>query len=409
MVDEVEVAVVGGGPAGLALAAACTDQGIDTALVAPDRGAGWPQRYGVWRDELIPLGLQDVVARFWPVAIVQAGTAPQRVSRGYALLDNEATYSRLLARVRRRVDAPARAIRQGPRGPRLALDGARELAARVVVDATGHRPALVEPRGSAPAFQSAWGVTAHVSEPLTEPGAMMLMDLRDPVPLPRGADPTFLYAMDTGDGRWFLEETSLTRRRPLPFEVLEARLRARLADRGLELSHEADEEHCLIPMGRPIPRRDQPVVGYGAAASMVHPASGYQVGEALRRAPTVAAALAEGLADPHASPRTLAGVGWAAVWPEDRRRQRALQDYGLEVLLALDPEELRRFFAAFFALPETTWCAYLSGGDSVSDLRRSMLAVFRRTPRLRGALLAPARHAELRRALRSGLGIRAPG
>ena len=45
-------------------------------------------------------------------------------------------------------------------------------------------------------------------------------------------------------------------------------------------------------MNLPLPFKKQFVLGFGGAASMVHPASGYMVGSLLRRAPLLAQKLA---------------------------------------------------------------------------------------------------------------------
>ena len=44
--------MIGGGPAGRAVAAACSDTGLRVALVDPNPRRVWPHTYGAWRDEL---------------------------------------------------------------------------------------------------------------------------------------------------------------------------------------------------------------------------------------------------------------------------------------------------------------------------------------------------------------------
>ena len=48
-------------------------------------------------------------------------------------------------------------------------------------------------------------------------------------------------------------------------------------------------------MNMPIPDFKQQILGYGGAASMVHPASGYLIGNVLERAPLVAKAVSEAI------------------------------------------------------------------------------------------------------------------
>jgi lycopene beta-cyclase len=204
-------------------------------------------------------------------------------------------------------------------------------------------------------------------------------------------EPTFLYGMDLGDGRWFVEETSLARRPALGFDVLAQRLERRLAATGARLVDTLEVERCLFPMGVALPPRHQRVVGFGGAAGMVHPATGYQVGSALRRAPELAAALAAALRGPGATPASVASAGWRAVWPPDLVRQRALHLYGLETLLGFDTPTIQRFFSAFFDMGDDHWRGYVSGAPSVASLSATMLELFRAAPAaLRRSLVRPA-------------------
>jgi lycopene beta-cyclase len=381
-----DVIVAGNGPAGLALATACAERDLDVALVAPDHESPWSNTYGVWVDELEALGLTATVARRWPVTVVRTTTTVHRLARGYGLLDN--------ARVRGVLRARFAAAGGDELGGAVAavedatalLDDGSAVGARVVVDATGHRPALLRWSGDPVAYQSAFGVEATCSQPPGEPDAMTLMDVRHG-PLGDVREPTFLYAMDLGDDRWFVQETSLARLEPMAMHRLEARLRRRMAASGVELSDETRVERCVFPMGTPVPP-PQPVFAYGAAAGMVHPATGYQVGSALAHAPEIADALAYAIGEPDA--RDVARQGWDTLWSVDRRRQRALHDLGLASLLRFDARQLERFFAAFFALPEGRWRSYLSDAGSVGEVRRTMLDVLGRAAGLRRTLVATA-------------------
>ena len=132
--------------------------------------------------------------------------------------------------------------------------------------------------------------------------------------------PTFLYAMDMGDGKFFLEETSLGLFPPVSLNELKRRLEKRLETRGLEIKSLEHEEHgSYLPMNMPIPDLSQPVLGFGGSAGMVHPASGYMVGSLLRRAPKVAKALSLAMKDQKASSASLAREGWQVLWPTELR------------------------------------------------------------------------------------------
>ncbi len=335
-----DVLIVGNGPAGLSAAAACCDIGLCVSVLGLDFDAEWPNTYGIWEDELAPLGLGQVLAMRWPQATVHLGErTPRRLARAYGRLDNHRLRRCLLERVARgggclRTGMAAQVEHDAAGSVVKTAEGAR-FPARLVIDASGHRPALLRhataPGG--PAYQAAYGLLGYFSAPPVEPGSMVLMDYSFPsdaeenrgspagwspfgAGFPRmrrkaggsprdtasgpdasgpdastasrpssaapAAGPTFLYAMDLGGGRFFVEETSLARRPALGFDVLAARLRRRLAAAGAVLDETIAVERCLFPMGQPLPSRRQRVVGYGAAAGMVHPATGYQVGAALQ-------------------------------------------------------------------------------------------------------------------------------
>ena len=71
-------------------------------------------------------------------------------------------------------------------------------------------------------------------------------------------------------------------------------------------------------MNPALPDLNQRVLGFGGAASMVHPSSGYLVGGLLRRAPDLAGAIAAGLgraggsAEAAMDPAVVATQAWRA-------------------------------------------------------------------------------------------------
>jgi lycopene cyclase-like protein len=191
-----------------------------------------------------------------------------------------------------------------------------------------------------------------------------------------------------------VEETSLALAPPVPFPVLQDRLRRRLAHRGVMVREIEHEEFCLFPMNPALPDPAQRVVGFGGAASMVHPASGYMVGGLLRRAPAMAAAIASALDGPAtgASPdaAALAAVGWEGLWPPELRRKHALYRFGLEKLMRFSEAELRHFFHTFFHLPSEQWVGFLANTLTVPELLQAMLTLFAAAPHdVRWGLMAP--------------------
>jgi lycopene cyclase-like protein len=405
-----EVLVLGAGPAGLAIAAALVEQGVAVALLCPgDPQAAWPNTYGVWGDEVDALGLghllehrwQHTVSYFGPGAAdaADSANAPTPHRRDYGLFDKQKLQHHWLEQLRRggvpwhRGEAVAVEVAQnlepgragGPPGgcSVVTLASGEVLRARLVVDASGHGSALIgRPSDGPVAGQAAYGVVGRFTAPPVEPGQFVLMDFRcDHLPFEqRQQPPTFLYAMDLGDGRHFVEETSLALAPPLSFDTLRQRLQLRLAHRGLAIRAVEHEEFCLFPMNLPLPDLQQPLLAFGGAAAMVHPASGYLVGALLRRAPELAQALAGALADPAASPASLAAAGWQALWSQPLRRKHALYQFGLEKLMRFPEQRLRQFFATFFALPNEQWHGFLTNTLSVPELVAAMVRLFLTAP-----------------------------
>lgn len=350
-----DVLVVGGGPAGRALAAACARRGLGAALVDPHPDRPWRATYAAWADEL-PEGAPVAVA-----ARARAFTTTEHVlGRDYAVLDN----GRLRLLPPDVVVVRGKVVERTATGVRLA-DG-RPLGARVVVDASGARGGEVE--------QTAVGVVVSEAEaePFVARGEAVVMDWRKP-PDARTPDPTFLYAVPLGPNRVLLEETSLARAPGLPLAELRLRLHARLAAHGIRPP--AEEERVRIPMDAPRAHGR----AFGAAAGLVHPATGYSVAASLRLAPVVAEAIA-------------AGAPEDVLWSPSAKAVHALRERGLDVLLALPPPRVPEFFRAFFDLPAENQRSYLSQRDDLGGTVRAMAALFRASPwSMRARMAFPVR------------------
>lgn len=383
---SVDVAVIGDGPAGSALASACTALHLDTVLVGPDDP--WSNTYATWIDDLA--GVEDqhlLAARVMPVMEVHADRSAT-LQRSYAVIDNDV----LRRRLRSGLDHLARRVTEvAPHGAGSARhlvtcgDGTR-LDAAVVVDTAGW-PAAFAGRltaGPPPAWQTAIGVVLD-EPPEGDLGRPTFMDFR---PIGSGRHDaessvgpagvaTFCYCLPVADG-WLVEETVLAARPSVEPIALLPRLAARLGRHpdGL-LADSVRTEYVRIPMGGPRPRPDQPVVAFGAAAGYVHPATGFSIAASLQAAPRVAAAIADAVAE--AAPgRAVGTVPIAeAVWPARMRRTRVLHDYGLEMMLKLEPGEVREFFGAFFALGDDVWPAYLRLDSPPGEVSRVMAELFR--------------------------------
>ena len=81
-----------------------------------------------------------------------------------------------------------------------------------------------------------------------------------------------------------------------------------------------EEEWSFIPVGGPLPVAQQPITAFGAAANLVHPATGYSIARSLRKAPAFAQEVATLLRKQQAVGDTAESV-WDALWPQEKRRQ----------------------------------------------------------------------------------------
>ena len=393
MAQPVDVLVLGGGPAALCIASELNQRGVAVAGIAPKPvDDPWPNTYGIWADELKAVGLEQLLEHRWSDTVSyfgDGGTTAQDQSYAhcidYGLFDRAALQRYWLERADGVVWHQDTVQRVEVRESTTSVSCASgiTLQARVVIDASGSRtPHIRRPDQGPVAGQAAYGVVGRFSKPPIEPGRFVLMDYRcDHLSeAQRREPPTFLYAMDFGDGVFFVEETSLALAPGVPYDVLKQRLEQRLDQRGVEITELIHEEFCLFPMNLPLPDRSQPVLAFGGAASMVHPASGYMVGSLLRRGPHLADAVAEALANPALGSAVLAQRGWQALWPIELVLRHQLYQFGLGRLMGFNEALLRTHFATFFSLPREEWFGFLTNTLPLPRLMGVMLRLFALSP-----------------------------
>ncbi len=390
-----DIMIVGAGPAARFLAAACVGKGLKVEGVAPEPGAEWLPRYGAWTDELDALPgdvLEDITEHSWAGATVYT-LDRVALDRAYTALSTPRLQEWLTGQctgVRWHRGCAVHVQHEDDRST-VALQDGTSLSARLVVDATGSGM-LLERRPAPSAWQTAYGV--HITVPGGHPWPLDRIELMDF----RGPDlvPSFLYAQPLDAERVFVEETTLIANPALSIPQLKQRLFARLERMGVQHSDATDEEHCRIQMLGPVPVIGQQTVGFGAAAGMVHPATGYQLARLPTAAAAVADALAAGLSD---GPSEAAEAAWSALWSPARQRQWALYTFGAEILRDLDVGDTRRFFDAFFRIEPSLWSGFLSASLPPLGLATAMAAVFS------ASSLPIRRHLIAAGASRSGLGL----
>ena len=257
-----------------------------------------------------------------------------------------------------------------------------QVRAKLIVDCTGHETSIVVKddrcKSIPPGFQIAYGFLVKVDES-TMPDAtfvgpyykeaMTLFDYRTDH-FPENSDelykatkaPTFMYAMPLESNRIFFEETSLVARPALSFAECKERCMTRLKYLGITVLDVEEEEYCYIPMGGPLPAKDQRVVAFGGAAAMVHPSTGYHLCRAMMGAGNVAKAIREELRTGASwNPDRAAARAYDAIWSPSNIAQRNFAVFGGEFLMKQNVVGLRGFFDGFFKLPLPLWGGFLAG------------------------------------------------
>jgi lycopene beta-cyclase len=228
------------------------------------------------------LGLTELLGHCWENCVSYFGKGEVNHDRAYGLFDKVKLQNHLLAKCEAggvaRHQSKATNIEHDREHSIVTTATGEIFRARVVIDDSGHDPRFVKrQQQGAVAYQTAYGIVGHFSAPPVEPQQFVLQDFRsEHLSAAERANepPTFLYAADLGEGVYFVEETSLAIAPPMSFEMLERRLHQRLAARGIKVTAVHEVERCIFPMTLPLPDLHQPIVAFGGAASMVHPATG---------------------------------------------------------------------------------------------------------------------------------------
>lgn len=387
----VDLAVVGGGPAGLAVAQQVSEAGLSVCAIDPSPKLIWPNNYGVWVDEFEAMDLLDCLDTTWSGAVVFIDDQSKKsLDRPYGRVNRKQLKSKMLQKcisngVKFHQAKVIKVIHEESKSLLICNDGVTVQAA-VVLDATGFSRCLVQyDKPYNPGYQVAYGILAEVEEHPFDVDKMVFMDWRDShlnndmkLKERNSKIPTFLYAMPFSNNRIFLEETSLVARPGVPMEEIQERMVARLRHLGIKVKSIEEDEHCVIPMGGPLPVLPQRVVGIGGTAGMVHPSTGYMVARTLAAAPVVANSIVKylGSSDRGLSGNELSSEVWKDLWPIERRRQREFFCFGMDILLKLDLPGTRRFFDAFFDLEPRYWHGFLSSRLFLPELIFFGLSLF---------------------------------
>ncbi|KAF9612595.1 hypothetical protein IFM89_002191 [Coptis chinensis] len=389
-----DLVVIGCGPAGLSLAAEAAKLGLKVGLIGPD--LPFTNNYGVWEDEFKGLGLERCIEHVWQDTITYLDNdEPILIGRAYGRVSRHLLHEELLKRCVESgvsyLNSKVERIIEAADGHSLVIcESEISIPCRLAIVASGAASGKLleyEVGGPRVSVQTAYGVEVEVENNPYDPNLMVFMDYRDYME-PNGQClkedyPTFLYVMPMSPTRLFFEETCLASRDAMPFDLLKRKLMSRLKTMGIQVTKVYEEEWSYIPVGGSLPNTEQKNLAFGAAASMVHPATGYSVVRSLSEAPKYASVIAKILKQDNYSKHmitqqrnaeNISMQAWNTLWPKERKRQRAFFLFGLELILQLDIEGIRTFFHTFFRLPTWMWQGFL--GSSLSSLDLVLFAFY---------------------------------
>ena len=323
-----DVAVVGLGPAGRAVAHRCSAAGLDVLVVDPHPHRAWTPTYSAWADEL-PSWLPERWSR--PTRTPEVWTDRQETHRSH-LLRTEYIFAADHFSPALDTSAGAYALEHRRLTGLGCVDGSQ---------LTGSSSST--PEGPIGATRAADRLRDVVDRALADPilggSDAWFMDWRTDNGTSAADTPRFLYAVALDDDRVLLEETCLVGRPAFGLRELETRLRTRLHNRGCEVPDDAPVERVRFAVEGPKDSSPDGVLRFGGRGGLMHPGTGYSVASSLAEADTVAKAIADG-DDPN-----------AALWPRSAKAVSALRRVGLNALLTLDSGEVTTFFDKFFDLP----------------------------------------------------------
>ncbi|MEV6324241.1 lycopene cyclase family protein [Nocardia sp. NPDC051787] len=347
-VQEVDVCVVGLGPAGRALAHRALRAGLSVTAIDPRPDRLWPPTFSCWVDELPDWLPSSAVATTIPAPTVWTKT-DHRIDRPYCVLSKPGLRAALplddatvVAGRATRVDAHEVELADGTVHTATAVFDTRGL------------PTLGRRRAA-----SAHGifVDAETAAPMVSDGEGLLLDWRPENGAGPDEPPSFLYAVPVGDGTVIFEETSLGLRGGMPQHELRKRTLNRLAAHGIRLTGTEPSEAAHYPLDQPPPRKGEArAIPFGSRGGMMHPCTGYSVADSLALADTAITALRHGR-DPIAE-----------LWPPRARLVYWMRMRGLYGLGRLTTQQSIAMFDAFFSASPRGQRALLSAHDDYTAL-----------------------------------------
>ncbi|KAJ4978652.1 hypothetical protein NE237_009432 [Protea cynaroides] len=314
----VDLAVVGGDPAGLAVAQQVSEAGLSVCSIGPSPKLIWLNNYEVWVNEFEAMDLLDCLDTTWSSAHVFLDDQTRKfLDRPYGRVNRKLLKSKM----------KQKCISNGVEFHQAKVIKVIHEESRSLLICNGFWRCLVQyDKQYNPGYQVTYGILAEVEEHPFDLDKMVLMDWRDS----------------------HLTNKKDLREKNIPMEEIQERMVARLRSLGIKVRSIEEDERCVTPMGGSLPVLSQRVEGIGGSAGMVHLSTGYMVARTLASAPVVANSVVQGGR----------GNSSALVWI---------------FCLSLGT---RRFFDAFINLEQHYWHGFLSSRLFLPELTYFGLSLF---------------------------------
>eukprot|EP00468_Gymnochlora_sp_CCMP2014_P002625 CAMPEP_0167762396 /NCGR_PEP_ID=MMETSP0110_2-20121227/12744_1 /TAXON_ID=629695 /ORGANISM="Gymnochlora sp., Strain CCMP2014" /LENGTH=1052 /DNA_ID=CAMNT_0007649265 /DNA_START=179 /DNA_END=3337 /DNA_ORIENTATION=+ len=383
--DHVDVLVAGVGPAGLALAGELAERGVDVGLVGPE--TSFTNNYGVWEDEFKDLGLEHTLEKVYDetLVVIDEKKGYEAINRKYARVGRKELRDHLVSKCKnsgrvRYLSGIVEGVSRDTSEPTkiVELQNGDKLSAKFVTMSTGHNREVLEyEEGPPPTWQTAYGIEIAMKNHPWASDKAVFMDLSQSDDENPGVSrvPSFLYILPDED-KVFLEETCLVSQVQVPFDELKRRLYKRLQNMGVTVDPESiiEEEASWIPLGGPLPKVPQSVLGFGAAAGLVHPASGYSIVNSLKMASSVADSIVEGLGTGDFDSASM--KAWQTIWSDENRQKMAFYQFGSDLIAKMSLSEIKEFMRTFYSLPSPLWKGFLSHDLNPAGLMVLAISMF---------------------------------
>jgi lycopene cyclase-like protein len=291
MSEKQKVGIIGSGPAGLAFAAylSTTDSTKEIYLFDPAIDEVWKCSYCMWKDELLNSDLVKItdvlpfILYEWNGNIITSKEETVDLNKKYIKLNNEVCHASLLAICKKNnvhlvYNSIENIMEKNNKHIFKMIRYGDEYEIDEIVDASGHYSKF-SPRNDVINWQTFYGETCIINHNF-DPNKAFIFDWSldgHLVDINNNNPESFCYILPYSKTEVFLEETVLTSKEVVDYEILKNRLNQRKVKYGLEDSIISSTEINRIPMNASNCNAHFKYLAIGAAGEGVNPTTGYSV------------------------------------------------------------------------------------------------------------------------------------